>query len=294
MPSLPRFQNIYLISDFGDDGPSSTPTSFGRSAFAFGSGGFGGSAPTLDSPTTASTPFQSSERSYFSHSREDSAASIDSAVSGTTRFASKPSTLFSHSAQPSFAASSTGFSKKPSFASIRNAFKSGKHNDPPPMPHIDHPPYPVLKNPFNRSTSSLNQTGTTSAKGSFHPRPATPVLDTKFARALSMKPKGHGYSKSQQSHTGSIFHASDAGSDYGHNFAPSPPPVPRVPTTFSNFYRDDTPPLTDFEEDKVVMIPKTPSDYALHAVFIRFATSAEEKIDFFLRLHLVGHCLLSY
>lgn len=109
-----------------------------------------------------------------------------------------------------------------------------------------------------------------------------------------MKPKGHGYSKSQQSHTGSIFHASDGGSDYGHSFALSPPPVPRVPTAFSNFYHDDTPPLTDFEEDKVVMDPKTPSDYALHAVFIRFATSAEEKIDFFLRLHLVGHCLLSY
>jgi hypothetical protein len=109
-----------------------------------------------------------------------------------------------------------------------------------------------------------------------------------------MKPKGHGYSKSQQSHTGSIFHASDGGSDYGYNFVPSPPPVPRVPTAFSNFYRDDTPPLTDFDEDKVVMDLKTPSDYALHAVFIRFATSAEEKIDFFLRLHLVGHCLLSY
>lgn len=105
-----------------------------------------------------------------------------------------------------------------------------------------------------------------------------------------MKPKGHGYSKSQHSHTGSIFHASDGGSDYGH----SPPPVPRVPTTFSNFYQDDTPPLTDFEEDKVVMDPKTPSDYALHAVFIRFAASAEEKIDFFLRLHLVGGYLLSY
>ena len=109
-----------------------------------------------------------------------------------------------------------------------------------------------------------------------------------------MKPRGHGYSKSQQSHTGSFFHASDGGSDYGHNYAPSPPPVPRVPIAFSNFYRNDTPPLTDFEEDKVVMDPKTPSDYALHAVFIRFATSAEEKIDFFLRLHLVRYCLLLY
>jgi len=42
-------------------------------------------------------------------------------------------------------------------------------------------------------------------------------------------------------------------------------------------YRDDT------EDDKVVIDPKTPADFALHAVFMRFATSAEEKIDAFLR-----------
>lgn len=53
--------------------------------------------------------------------------------------------------------------------------------------------------------------------------------------------------------------------------------MPRVPSAFGNLYRDDT------EDDKVVMDLKTPSDFALHAVFIRFATSAEEKIDTFLR-----------
>jgi hypothetical protein len=35
------------------------------------------------------------------------------------------------------------------------------------------------------------------------------------------------------------------------------------------------------------MDPKTPSDYALHAVFMRFASSAEIKIDTFLRQSLV-------
>lgn len=39
----------------------------------------------------------------------------------------------------------------------------------------------------------------------------------------------------------------------------------------------------EYEEDRVVIDPKTPSDYALHAVFIRFAAEAEAKIDAFLK-----------
>ncbi len=58
-------------------------------------------------------------------------------------------------------------------------------------------------------------------------------------------------------------------------------------------YRDDTGPFQDFEEDKVVMDPKTPSDFALHAVFIRFATSAEEKIEVLLRQPLDREALLT-
>ncbi len=44
----------------------------------------------------------------------------------------------------------------------------------------------------------------------------------------------------------------------------------------------------DFEDDKVVMDPKTPSDFALHAIFIQFASLAEGKIDVFLRHILVS------
>jgi hypothetical protein len=51
-------------------------------------------------------------------------------------------------------------------------------------------------------------------------------------------------------------------------------------------YQEET--IPDVEEDKVVMDLKTPSDYALHAVFIRFAGLAEEKIDNFLRQPLVS------
>lgn len=45
--------------------------------------------------------------------------------------------------------------------------------------------------------------------------------------------------------------------------------------------------MSDFDDDKIVVDPKTPSDYALHAVFIRFASSAESKIDAFLKHPLV-------
>ncbi|EAU81493.2 hypothetical protein CC1G_05323 [Coprinopsis cinerea okayama7 len=204
------------------------------------------------------------ERSFFHHARGDSIASVDSANSGTTRFTSKPSTPFGHSSQSSITTTSnTGFiSKKPSFASIRNAFKGNKNNDAPPVPQLEtSTPYPVLKNPFNRSTSSLNSPRTIQ-------RPSTTTGSTR-GKSTS---RGHTYAKSQHSL------ASDGGSDYGHGFF-SPPPVPRVPGA----YRSDTPPTSDFEDDKVDMNPKTPSDYALHAVFMRFASLAEDKINDYLR-----------
>ncbi|TFK22376.1 hypothetical protein FA15DRAFT_622584 [Coprinopsis marcescibilis] len=253
------------IPDFDDDDLPSTSIPFGRPGFGYGP--FGGPSSALDSPGGSSTPIAGfGERSFFNHTRGDSSASIDSAHSGTTRFTTKPSAPFGHSSQSSIATNNAGFiSKKPSFASIRNAFKSGKNSDAPPVPQLDHqvqPPYPVLKNPFNRSTSSLTSPRTVT-------RPSTSAsADTRFGR--SKPSKGHTHAKSQHSL------ASDGGSDYG--FFP-PPPVPRVPGA----YRSDTPPSSDFEDDKVIMDPKTPSDYALHAVFMRFASIAEEKVNDYLR-----------
>jgi len=219
--------------------------------------------------------------------------SVDSASSGITRYTSKPS---GHSSHSSITTTSTAFSKKPSFASIRNAFKSGKNNDPPPVPTLEHHPYPVLKNPFNRSTSSLNtHTSPVSSRGPFgsfmatSPPLARPPTPSSSTRAKS---KNHVYAKSQHSHSGSFFHASDPGSDYGPpSFSSSPPPVPRVPNVFGPFHPSDTP---DFEDDKVVVDPQTPTDYALHVVFIHFATSAETKIDTFLRQALVRYLQSDY
>lgn len=218
------------------------------------------------------------ERGYFqTHARGDSVASIDSISSATasSRYTGK-STPFGHSSQSSVttaATSASPFTKKPSFASLRNAFKSGKTSEAPPVPPIDYQNH-VFKHPYNRSTSSLNNNSHKAA------RPGTPAsMETKHRGTPSIR-KGHGYARSQHSHSGSIFHASDQGSDGHGNAHSSPPPVPRVPNAFGQVSRAETP---DFEEDKVIMNPKTPADYALHAVFISFAASAEGKIDEFLR-----------
>lgn len=272
--------------DFDDEEFSSAPTPFGRSAGgAFGFGGFGSSG--LDSPTLTTPLADRGERSFFpSHSRVDSVASEDSVNSGTTRYTSKP---FAHSSQSSIATTSTAFSKKPSFASIRNAFK--KSNDPPPVPSLDHHPYPVLKNPFNRSTSSLSHVSPVTTRSPHTTNIASPPFPRSQTPSSAARPttksKHHAPAKSHHSQTGSIFHASDGGSDYGNPYSSSPPPVPRVPNAFGHAHRSETPPTSDFEDDKIVMNPKTPSDYALHAVFMRFATSCENKIEKFLRQGLV-------
>ena len=289
-------------SDLGDDdfgGSNTTP--FGRSnALGFGSGGGGafgqassgafssglGFGPADDSPILMTPTADRNERSYFtSHSRGDSVTSVESTGSTSNRFA------YPNRSQTSFASVSTtptpsnGFTKKTSFASIRNAFKSGKNTEPPPLPSSDH----VLKGTFNMSTSSLTSPyPSRSVSGVTSPpfgRPSTPSE----GRFRTPK-KGHAQAKSFHSQTGSIFHFSDGGSDgHGPPFSSSsPPPVPRVPNGLGDVLNGrDTPSLAEPEDDKVDMNPKTPSDFALHAVFMRFASSAEAKMDAFLRHALV-------
>jgi hypothetical protein len=49
-----------------------------------------------------------------------------------------------------------------------------------------------------------------------------------------------------------------------------------------------TPSLTDSEEPNPnVKEPRTPAEYALHAVFTRFVVSADHKVDQFLKAPLV-------
>lgn len=305
-----------LYTDFDEEEFSSTPIPFGRSAggafgggsgggfgssggFGSGGGGFGGSGSGQESPT-AITPIalpERADRSYF-HSRTDSVTSEDSNHSGnhSASHASRypPSRSFAHSSQTSVATTSTpAFSKKPSFASIRNAFKSGKSVETPPVPQIDHQAYPALRNPFNRSTSSLAHAPTATlrkASVTVSPTQHRPPTPGSIRPSKSRNPS---YAKSQHSQSGSIYHTSENGSDLGHgiSYSASPPPVPRVPNVFGGqALRSETPPVGEYE-DKIVMDPRTPSDYALHAVFMRFAESAEKKIDAFLLQGLVSSIL---
>lgn len=295
--SIARLDIIYFTSfilDFDEDEYSSTPTPFGRHAFGNGGGNSSGQeSPTVMTPIA--TPFDRSERAFF-HARADSVTSDESSHSTRILYGNKP---FAHSSQSSIVTSTpSAFTKKPSFASIRNAFKSGgKSNDPPPVPQLDHQSYPALKNPFNRSNSSLayapgissRRPSTPILASSPQPRAGTPGNEPRFGRSTLTKSKSHVNGRSQHSHSGSIFHTSENGSDHGHGlpYIPAtPPPVPRVPNTFGHIPQNETPPTAEYD-DKIVIDLRTPSDYALHAVFIRFATAAEAKIHTFLLQSLV-------
>jgi hypothetical protein len=291
------FIDISSIDFDDEDDLHSTPV-FGRS----GAGGlWGGFSSGQESPTTSTPVMERSERSFF-HSRGDSITSDDSthSVHNTTR-KFKPS--FAHSTQSSLATApgTSPFTKKASFASLRNAFKSTKSAEAaPPVPPIDHQAYPVLKNPFNRSTSSLAQH--VQGRPSVHTsppnvRPSTPASGEKSRNGLT-KSNRHAYSKSQHSHSGSIFHNSDPGSDHGHgipyvpSLSPPPvPPVPRVPFAFAaQSSRED---LTIYE-DKLVVDARTPSDFALHAIFIRFAARAEQLIEDYVQQPHVSTIVSTY
>ncbi|KAL5476804.1 TAO3 [Sanghuangporus weigelae] len=286
------------IPDLDDEEFSSSSIPFGRSGNAFGFGASSGSdSPTLLTPTAAPDR-PSGERDYF-HSRQDSAASEDSSFSlhaPSASFAARSNSSLqtTHSSQVSLP-TSTPFTKKTSFASLRNAFKSGgKSNETPPVPSLDRQVYPALRNPFSRSASSVaHSVSTHSAKSppSAYHRPPTPSSsnDHRHGRAMSARSKEQVYGKAQHSHTGSTFHASDAGSDYSfgfHHIAPrqtTPPPVPRVPNEYSGSAQRSEFPVTNDTEGRAVMDPRTPSEYALHAIFIQFAAMAEHKIERFLK-----------
>ncbi|KAH7882439.1 cell morphogenesis N-terminal-domain-containing protein [Phlebopus sp. FC_14] len=307
---------ITIPADFDEDEFQSTPISFERAGM-FGIGSASGSESPIVTPTTAI------DRGFFgAHTRGDSLASDDSFFDHAPR---KP---FAHTSQSSIATTATSttaissaftstgtststspFGKKPSFASIRNAFKSSSKNtaDVPPVPSLDHhPAYPILKNPFNRSTSSLAHSITANSKQANatspphqQPRPPTPASNESRPPRSSSRARGHSTTRSHHSQSGSIFHSSDNGSDHGHSFAfghhpanhafafghppSSPPPVPRVPDVLVAS-RSDSPVPSEESLSAITSGPRNPSDCALHAVLIRFATLAEAKIDVFLRV----------
>ncbi|THH32564.1 hypothetical protein EUX98_g1631 [Antrodiella citrinella] len=234
------------IPDFDDDGDDfNAKPVFGRSGGASLWGDVTSSG--LDSPGIL-TPMgqERNERSYF-HSRGDSATSEDSSHS-VQLSARKLKTPFVHSAQSSVATTSgSPFGKKSSFASLRNAFKSSKSSEPaPPVPALDQQAYPALKNPFNRSTSSLaHVVGTPKPTSYMSPSSARPSTPASGESRIRGTPKNK---------------------------------VPPVPNVFGHAMTGSEPLSPPDFEEKNTPEAHTPSDFALHAIFIRFATAADSLI----------------
>lgn len=257
-----------------DDDFRSTPVPFGRANNfgAFGQGaafGQGRDSPTM---TPLALP-ERTDRPYF-HSREDSGQSFDSeeslkyaAITNGKSFAS------AHSSQSSLV--STGVTKKSSFASLRNAFKSSTKSEKvdnyvPPVPQLDTQALPGMSNPFTRSQSSLGY-------------PAPPINRRRPSANASppLPPSTRPVPKGNNSFSGSsIFHNSDGDSGFGSPRIESPPPMPKMP-----FARARAPSAAteQVQVENVPSEPRTPAEYALHAVFTRFVTAAEQKIELFLK-----------
>ncbi|KAF8589139.1 hypothetical protein K439DRAFT_1383766 [Ramaria rubella] len=301
----------------GFGGGLGTPSgqSFGGS---FG-GGFSGVFDESPTPTPM-TGLGDSDRSYF-HSRGDSITSEGSVhsagqslKSGSVKSGSVKSSIATipslpaHSSNSSIGTTSHSVqSRKSSFASIRNAFKKGGEV-PPPMPPIDHQPPPhALKNPsFSRGNSVLPHAATTNGSSGRRPsvtaaggspqnqRPSTPQRPTTpsgDSRTRRIPERSVSLSRSQP---GSSFYQADHGSDPHFPISSSPPPVPKMPNEYMNgapngYSREHmrTPSLTDSDEHQTVLKePRTPAEYALHAVFTRFVLSADHKVTLFLKSRL--------
>ncbi|GJJ10469.1 hypothetical protein Clacol_004695 [Clathrus columnatus] len=302
----------HVGANFGSSATFATPTSL-HNNFAVGFGVHD------ESPTPTPMMEKANDLSYF-HVRGDSVTSEGSNQSGGQSMKSTslksgsiksyiPTTpaLVAHSSSSSITTSSHSVQSRKSFASIRNAF-GGKREAPPPLPSLDHQPYAhALKNPsFLKSNSSLSHVPalpgggpgsgigpslrrpsvTTSNSSPQAPRPPTPS-STIAPRNLPRR----SVSISRQNNSGSSLYQSDSGD---MPFRTSPPPVPKMPEEYVNgnnvhsFSREHlrTPSLTDSEEQPVLTEPRTPAEYALHAVFTRFVGSADNKVASYLKTKL--------
>lgn len=285
---------------------------------------FGGSfgAAFDESPTTTPiTILDKGERTYF-HTRDDSITSegsihsvgvksgsikSGSIKSGSIKSGSLKSSiattpsLVAHSSTSSIATTSHSVqSRKSSFASIRNAFKGKGTDVPPPLPTLEQHPYPhALKNPvFPRSNSSLAHSSprgpSFASNGGFSlpPRPSTPSGDN---RGRQVPKRSASLSRTGHSQSGSIFYMSDGGSDSHFAMESSPPPVPKMPNGLMNNssnvhpreYIHTSSHHGHDEHKPVLKEPRTPAEYALHAVFTRFVLSADHKVTQYLKSRLV-------
>jgi hypothetical protein len=259
--------------DFDDgDEHAPTPTQFVRSNGAFG----GFDSPT---PSSAFGGGGSTDRTYH-HSREDSIASIDSSFSSFKFTAPQQrngsaSTVALTSVHTSNSSVTTNHislpSRKPSFASLRNAFKSlpGKaaDADAPPVPTIDPQAYPALRNPFQRSEAGAAKPG--QHQNGRRPSLGKPENHVKGAPTPSRSVFGRRPSQSGAA----AFFQGNSSSDTSLAL-PGTPPVPRIPGSVLRHKMSSSLAASDGAHDY-----NTPAVHALHVVFGRFVDAAERMLD---------------
>ncbi|KAF8324255.1 cell morphogenesis N-terminal-domain-containing protein [Cantharellus anzutake] len=299
---------------FDDDDFSSTPIPFGRpQGFQFGQGTFTSSPVGSTSSTPIQNPDQSNspvERSY-SHARGDSFTSESSSYGHgkSAQSFSGRNTSLGHVATPSVATSVTSApSRKSSFASIKSALKGLKTtaSDAPPVPSLDTSAYPpLLRNPFGRAGSSRNASlpapsntsrrrpsapspspsnaGASSrsvnifAPQSIHSR-AKSSMPVSASRALQSQPIDH-------SPSSSVAHSHSEIDSGGHTAS-------HLPIISQRPFNQGPPRAAaqhpSYPEPSPEVEPRTPAEYALHAVFVQFVTISEQKIQSLLQETLVS------
>lgn len=186
------------------------------------------------------------------HTNSNSQSKLESRRPSTSAAPSRTGMRSMHSAAPSYAASefSDGGAGNVSFGGFSfNAFGGGGATSAFGPADEEIPPVPQLP------------TQTQQAAG---PRD----LSTGGFKFGGMRPRNI----STASRTGASVAGSTA--DVSQNMAVPRPRPPRRPTT-------------PYENGDVAPDPKTPAEYALHAVFLRFVTEVEQKMGSFLKEPLV-------
>lgn len=296
-----------------DDDFANTPIPFGRPQnFQFGQQPFS-SSPSSNSSSALQQNWElNSGLPESFHARGDSFASESSSFGHTkppSSFNPPKSSSSGHAATPSNTTTYSTPSRKSSFASIKNAFKTGKllAQEPPPVPPLES--NAVLRNPFNRAASARPYATPAQASQSSiamaRRRPSVPVTSTPYQTSrspqlsTSVSPIAHARGTSNLSgpagaarkgSRGALNHSpasSVAHSDPDHpmNNALSSTPIPRIPNASSIFHR----PAPSFVSDTSPEVePSTPAEYALNVVLTHFVTNAERRIERLLQDRLVS------
>lgn len=290
-----------------DDDFANVSIPFGRPQnFQFGQQSFSSSPLNNFSSTLQQNWELNSGLPESSHARGDSFASESSSFGHgkpPSSFNAPKSSSSGHATSLSNATTYSTPSRKSSFASIRNAFKTGKllAQDAPPVPPLES--NPAIRNPFNRTVSARPFVTPGQASGAMsrrRPSAPGPTASYQVSRSpqlsTSISPVTHARGTSnfsgpatvRKGSRGVVNHSpasSIAHSDQDHMNNLSSTLIPRGPNAPSSFHR----PAPSFvSETSPEVEPSTPAEYALNVVLTHFVTNAERRIERLLQDRLVS------